>query len=88
MKKIGEFLGRFKGLKPSEKAIEEESRRAIKETLNIPDSYYKLEYKNGTLVVSSRNSALNNEFFLKKEEIQERISGRLGKSFSIKLFLN
>ncbi len=71
MRKIREFLGRFSGLKPSKNTIEEESRKAIKEVFNIPDSYYKLEYKNFLLVISSKNSVLNNEFFLKKEEISK-----------------
>ncbi len=87
MKRIEEFLRRFKGLKPSKNAVEKESRKVIKEVLNIPDSYYELECKNCVLLISSRNSVLNNEFFLKKEEVQEKIKNRLGKFFSIKIFL-
>ncbi len=87
MRGIREFLKRFSGFKPSKNTIEEESRKVIKEIFDIPDSYYELECKNFSLVISSKNSVLNNEFFLKKEEIQKKIENKLGKPFQIKLFL-
>ncbi len=80
MKKLRDLLSKYKNLRPPAKTVAEESKKIIGEILNIPHSYYEVEYKKPDLVITCGSSVLKNEIFLKKDEIIKKLKERLGSA--------
>lgn len=85
MKRLVEFLDKFRNLKPPEKAIEDETRKIIKEKINISDSY-NVVFKKPNLTITSHNPVLKNEIFIHKEKILIDLDDKFGKKTPIKIF--
>lgn len=86
MKRLVEFLSRFKNLKPLEKNIEDEARKIIEEKIKTPEGSLGVDFKKPNLTISSQNPALKNEVFLYKEDIVSRIQEKFGAKTKVKVF--
>ena len=85
MKKIIEFLDRFKNLNPSKELVEQKTKKIIKELLNIPDSYYRVLFIKPNLTIIASGSVLKNEIFIKKEEVLKRLKNEFGKKAPLEI---
>lgn len=86
MKRITEFLNRFKNLKPPEKTIEEEAKKIIKEKIKISDNFYNIVFKKPNLTIISSDPALKNEIFIHKKNILNQLQNKFGPKTEIKIF--
>ena len=86
MKKLTEFLARFRNLKPPREAIEDEARKIIKEKINLGDDSFCVVFKKPNLTISSQNPALKSEVFLFRESLLSRLKDKFGPKTEIKIF--
>jgi predicted metal-dependent RNase len=86
MKKITQFLERFKNIKPGYGIIEESAREIIKDRLNIKEDSFSISYNKPNLVIKTENSVLKNEIYLRKDEIINELRKKLGKRAELKLW--
>lgn len=86
MRKISEFLKRFKKLEPSSSLIEKETRKIINKIIGIPKSQYSLIYKKPNLTITSYNSVLKNEIFLKQDKIIQELKRVFKKNSPIQIW--
>jgi len=86
MKRIAEFLSRFRNLRPPQKAIEEEAKKIIMEKTNLSENSFSIIFKKPNLTVITQNPVLKNEIFLFRESILSRLKNKFGPNTEIKIF--
>ena len=75
---IGNFLERFKDLKPPKQFVRDEVAEAVRRILNISIESEEIELRGGILYIKTKNSALKNQIFMRKHQIMEELSKKLG----------
>lgn len=78
-------MDKFSNLKPPKKFIQEETARAIKSVVHIDINPDDIEERGGVVYIKTKNSALKNEIFLKKEKILNYLKERAAKRAPIDL---
>jgi len=71
-------LGRFKDLKPPKEFVKNEVAQIINNLLNISVDTREIEERGGIIYIKTKNSALRNEIFLRKEKILKILKERVG----------
>lgn len=85
MKKIIEYLKRFRDLKPPEQIIEKEAKEIIKNKLGVSELNYKLEFKKPNLIIFSGDFSFKSEVFLNKNYILEKLENKFKESSPTKI---
>ena len=75
----GDFLGKFKSIRPPKKFTVEEAAEAGKRASGIPVKPEELEERGGTRIIKARSPAAKSVIFTNKEKIMEELGKRLGK---------
>ena len=83
MRKITEYLSRFKKISAPQKLIEAETKKIIKETFG-DKSYCDVYYNKPNLFITAYDSVLKNEIFINKTEITKKIK----ESMNLQIYLN
>lgn len=83
MRKITEYLSRFKKISAPQKLIETETKRIIKETFG-DKSYCDVCYNKPNLFITAYDSVLKNEIFINKKEITKKIK----ENMNLPIYLN
>ncbi len=86
MRKINEFLIKFKNLKSNDNLIKDEIKNIINDIFNIKDGSYDIVFKKPYLTIKSFNPILKSEFFIKRNKIKEKIKKRFNKNKEIEIF--
>jgi hypothetical protein len=79
VKKISEFLIKFKNLKPPGELVEKELKDIISDTINIPKDCFEVSFNKPNIVISSDISALKNEVYINKDKITKNLKDKLGE---------
>ncbi len=75
---IGDYLARFKKLKPPADFVKSEIIKIIKDILGADLKATDITCKGGVIYIKSKNPVLKNEIFIKKEKILEALGKKLG----------
>lgn len=75
---VGNYLNKFKSLKPPRDFLKEQTALIIKEILRIDLRPEDIDCRGATLFVKTKNASLKNAIFLNKEKILEKLSKKLG----------
>ncbi len=76
---IGNFLDRFQVLKPPKKFVQGETAKAVSAVLGAPIKEEAIEERSGVVYIKTRNQAIKNNIFMRKEDILNELSKTLGK---------
>ncbi|HDO23632.1 MAG TPA: DUF721 domain-containing protein [bacterium] len=78
---VGNYLNRFKVLKPPEEFVRDEVAEAVRKALNVSalgGHNLEAELRGGILYIKTKNPALKNQIFMSKRQILEELGKRLG----------
>lgn len=75
---VGNFLEKFRNLKPPKKFTQDETIKIINDILGISLAEDGVEQKGVTLFIKTKNSAIKSEIFLRKNKILEDLNKKLG----------
>jgi hypothetical protein len=76
--KAGNFLDKFKNLKPPKKFTQDETIKIINNILGFSFAEGDIEQKGTTLFIKAKNPAIKSEVFLRKNKILEDLRQKLG----------
>ena len=71
---VGNFLEKFSNLKLSKNFYSDEIGAVIKDVLKIELEPKNINYKNGIILIKTKNSMMRNEIFINKPKILENFS--------------
>lgn len=75
---VGNYLNKFKKLKPPKDFLKEQTVLVIKKILDIDLEPEDIDCRGATLFIKTKNASLKNAIFLNKEKILEKLSEKLG----------
>lgn len=74
---VGNFLEKFSNLKLTKSFYGEEISEVIKDVLGIEIDSKNINYKNGVILIKTKNSAVKNEIFINKSKILKNFSKKI-----------
>lgn len=79
MRKIAEYLSKFRNISAPQKLIETEAKKIIKELIG-DKSRCDIHYNKPNLFITTYDSVLKNEIFINKTEITKTIKEKMNLS--------
>lgn len=74
---VGKFLEKFYSFKLTQSFYGSEISEVIKDVLNINIDLRDINYKNGVILIKTKNSAIKNEIFMNKDKILKVFSQKI-----------
>ena len=74
---VGNFLEKFSNLKLTKSFYGDEVSEVIKDVLSIEIDSKDISYKNGVILIKTKNSMMRNEIFINKSKILESFSKKI-----------
>ena len=75
---VGSFLEKFSNLKLTKSFYGDEVSEIIKDVLSVEIDSKDISYKNGVILIKTKNSAIKNEIFMNKDKVLENFSKKIG----------
>jgi len=78
---VKSFLERFRDFKPPNEFVKDEAMKAIRGILGAQDLALRnleIEQRGGVLYIKTKDAALRNQIFTRKDQILEELSKKLG----------
>lgn len=79
MRKINEYLSKFRNISAPQKTVEVEAKKIIKELIGN-NFHCDVCYSKPNLLITAQDSVLKNEIFINKTEITKTIKKRMNLS--------